>query len=215
MYSKFFKRFFDVILSIFALIIISPVLLITALAIKLDSKGPVIFKQKRLGRYGREFEIYKFRSMCQGAESKGTGQYSFKSDPRVTRVGRIIRACSIDELPQLINIIKGDMSLVGFRPPLTYHPWPIDEYTDEQMVMFNLRPGVTGWAQIHGRKDVLWDDRIALGVWYANNVSLFLDIKILFITVFKVLTNADNENTRISNQKSVQEAIPEKTKENV
>lgn len=194
MYRKFFKRFLDVVISLVALIILSPILLITAIAVKLESEGPVIFKQKRLGLGGKEFEIYKFRSMCVGAENKGSGQYSFKSDPRVTKVGKIIRATSIDELPQLVNIIKGDMSIIGFRPPLTYHPWPIDEYTEEQKVMFNLRPGVTGWAQVHGRKCVLWEDRIDMGVWYANNVSFWLDIKILFLTVYKVITNADNEN---------------------
>ncbi|MBU5450135.1 sugar transferase [Acetivibrio sp. MSJd-27] len=198
MYTKIFKRLFDIILSVFALTILSPVLLVTAIAIKIDSPGPVVFKQKRLGQFGQEFEILKFRSMCLNAESIGSRQYSFKSDPRVTRVGRIIRACSIDELLQFINILKGDMSLIGFRPPLTYHPWAYDKYTDEQKVMFHLRPGITGWAQIHGRKGVLWEDRIALNVWYVNNVSLFLDIKILLVTIVKVLMNADNENTRIT-----------------
>lgn len=205
MYSKFFKRFFDICISVAALLVIWPILLITAFAIKIDSKGPVIFKQKRLGRYGKEFEIYKFRSMCNNAENQGTGQYSFKSDPRVTRVGRVIRACSIDELPQLLNILKGDMSLIGFRPPLTYHPWPIGKYTEEQKVMFNLRPGVTGWAQVHGRKGVLWEDRIELGVWYANNVSFWLDVKIFFITIYKVLTNADNENTRLTTKDAIEQ----------
>lgn len=211
MYVSFFKRFLDVFLSSIALVVLSPILILTAIAIKLESKGPVIFKQKRLGKYGAEFEIYKFRSMCQDAEKQGSGQYSFKSDPRVTKVGRIIRACSIDELPQLINIIKGDMSIIGFRPPLTYHPWPVEEYTDEQRVMFNLRPGLTGWAQIHGRKDVVWDDRIEMGVWYANNVSFWLDVKILFITVIKVITNADNANTAVSKQEKTEESVKEKS----
>lgn len=211
MYVSFFKRFLDVFLSSIALVVLSPILILTAIAIKLESKGPVIFKQKRLGKYGTEFEIYKFRSMCQGAEKQGSGQYSFKSDPRVTKVGKIIRACSIDELPQLINIIKGDMSIIGFRPPLTYHPWPIEEYTDEQRIMFNLRPGLTGWAQIHGRKDVVWDDRIEMGVWYANNVSFWLDVKILFITVIKVITNADNANTAVSKQEKTEESVKEKS----
>ncbi len=194
MYRKFFKRFLDIVISLFALIILSPILIITAISVKLESEGPVIFKQKRLGLLGKEFEIYKFRSMCVGAEKKGSGQYSFKDDPRVTKVGKIIRATSIDELPQLVNIIKGDMSIIGFRPPLTYHPMPIEEYTEDQKVMFNLRPGVTGWAQVHGRKCVLWEDRIDMGVWYANNLSFWLDIKILFLTIYKVITNADNEN---------------------
>lgn len=200
MYKRLFKRIFDVIFSLIVSIIISPMLLIVAIAIRIESPGPIIFKQTRLGRYGKPFTIYKFRSMCMGAEKTGSGQYSFKNDPRVTKVGRIIRATSIDELPQLWNIIKGDMSLIGFRPPLIYHPWPIDEYTDEQKKMFDVRPGVTGWAQIHGRKDVQWTDRIEMGIYYAENVSLLLDLRIFIITIWKVISNADNENKGVTVQ---------------
>ncbi len=195
MYRSFFKRFLDVFISVIALIVVSPFMLITAILIKAESPGPVIFKQQRLGKDGQVFWIYKFRSMCVGAEQTGSGVYSGKGDARVTKVGRVIRATSIDELPQLWNILKGDMSIIGPRPPLTYHPWPIEEYTPEQKRMFALRPGITGWAQTHGRKDVEWHKRIELNVWYVDNVSLWLDIKILFMTVFKVLANADNENT--------------------
>ena len=195
MYAKYVKRFFDICISLIGIIISSPILLITVMAIKIESKGPVLFKQKRLGQYGKEFFIYKFRSMCVGAEQMGSGQYSFQSDPRVTKVGKFIRATSIDELPQMFNILKGEMSLIGFRPPLTYHPWPIEEYTEEQKVMFRLKPGITGWAQIHGRKEVQWDERIAMGVWYAENVSFWIDVKIFFITIWKVLANQDNVNT--------------------
>ena len=194
MYAKFWKRLIDLVLAALGLIVLSPVMLLAALAVKLDSKGPVIFKQMRLGRGGKPFQMYKFRSMCVGAEQTGTGQYSYKNDPRVTKVGRILRATSIDELPQLVNILKGDMSLIGFRPPLTYHPWPIEDYTPEQRRMFELRPGVTGWAQVHGRKGVDWDERIRMGVYYADHVSLWLDVKIFFLTIGKVLSNADNEN---------------------
>ena len=189
-----FKRIFDILLSLSVLLLLWPVLLIVAIWIKLDSPGPVIFKQKRLGLKGREFEIWKFRSMVQNAEHTGSGVYSGKGDARVTRSGRIIRATSIDELPQIFNILRGDMSLIGPRPPLTYHPWPIDQYTDEQKRMFDVRPGITGWAQVHGRKDVEWHRRIELNVWYVDHVSLWLDIKIFFMTIFKVATNADNEN---------------------
>lgn len=112
----------------------------------------------------------------------------------VTKVGKFIRATSIDELPQLVNVLKGDMALIGFRSPLTYHPWPWSEYTEEQKKMFNVRPGITGWAQVNGRKTVEWNKRIELNGWYAEHVSFWLDVKILFMTVFKVLTNADNEN---------------------
>lgn len=195
LYVKYIKRFLDIILSLFALIILSPIILIAILAIKIESKGPAIFKQKRLGQYGKEFEILKLRSMCVGAEQKGSGQYSYKNDPRVTKVGKIIRACSIDELPQFINIIKGDMSLIGFRPPLTYHPCKFNEYTQTQKKMFDMKPGITGWAQIHGRKTLLWERRIEYSIWYTENVSLWLDIKIAIMTVIKILSNSDNENT--------------------
>lgn len=195
LYVKYIKRFLDIILSLFALIILSPIILIAILAIKIESKGPAIFKQKRLGQYGKEFEILKLRSMCVGAEQKGSGQYSYKNDPRVTKVGKIIRACSIDELPQFINIIKGDMSLIGFRPPLTYHPCKFNEYTQTQKKMFDMKPGITGWAQIHGRKTLSWERRIEYSIWYTENVSLWLDIKIAIMTVIKILSNSDNENT--------------------
>ena len=127
MIYKYIKRMLDVILSVIGLILLSPIMLITAIAIKLESKGPVIFQQDRLGLNGQAFKIYKFRSMCVGAEKDGV--YETKGDMRVTKVGRIIRKTSIDELPQFVNIIKGDMSIIGPRPTLTYHPWPIEEYT--------------------------------------------------------------------------------------
>lgn len=195
---KAFKRFCDVVISLLGLIVLSPLMLIVAAAIKIESKGPVLFKQTRLGKGGREFQIYKFRSMCEGAENMGTGQYSFAGDRRVTKVGRFIRATSIDELPQFINILKGEMSLVGFRPPLTYHPWKLEEYTDEQLRMFEVRPGITGWAQVHGRKHTEWHERISLNVYYVDHMSLLLDIKILFLTVFKVVKNEDNENVTVT-----------------
>lgn len=197
---KAFKRFCDIVISLLGLIVLSPLMLVVAIAIKIESKGPVLFKQTRLGKGGREFQIYKFRSMCEGAENMGTGQYSFTGDMRVTKVGRFIRATSIDELPQFINILKGEMSLVGFRPPLTYHPWKLEEYTDEQMRMFEVRPGITGWAQVHGRKHTEWHERISLNVYYVDHMSLLLDIKILFLTVFKVLKNEDNENATVTVQ---------------
>ena len=195
MYKHFFKRFFDILIALLGLIIAAIPMLFIAIAIKLNSKGPVIFKQERVGKKGKVFKIYKFRSMCVGAEQTGTGVYSGKGDARVTKVGKILRATSLDELPQFFNLLKGDMSLVGPRPPLTYHPWTLDKYTDEQKRMFDVRPGITGWAQVNGRKDVEWNKRIKLNVWYVDHVSLWLDIKILFKTVAKVFSNADNENT--------------------
>lgn len=195
---KHVKRVFDIFAATIAAVILSPIMVITAIAIKLDSPGPVIFKQDRLGLGGKVFRIYKFRSMCQGAEHTGSGVYSGANDMRVTRVGKIIRATSIDELPQLFNIIKGDMSFIGPRPPLTYHPWDISEYTEEQFKMFSVRPGISGWAQVHGRKEVEWHERIRLNVWYVDHMSLLLDIKILFMTFIKVIKNDDNVNSSIT-----------------
>ena len=195
MYRKFGKRVIDTVLSLLALVILSPLLLITAIVIKLSSPGPVLFKQQRLGLHGKEFTIYKFRSMAVGAEHTGSGVYSGKGDPRVSTIGRFIRKVSIDELPQLVNVIKGDMAIVGPRPPLTYHPWPINQYTEEQLHMFDVRPGITGWAQVNGRKTVEWPRRIELNVYYARNLTFAFDIKILALTVLKVLRHEDNENT--------------------
>lgn len=198
------KRFLDVTASFLGLVLLSPLLLAVSILIKIDSRGPVIFRQKRIGRNGKVFEIYKFRSMCVGAEKTGSGVYSGKDDARVTRIGKILRATSIDELPQLLNILKGEMSFVGPRPPLTYHPWKYEEYTDSQKRMFEVRPGITGWAQVNGRKDVEWHKRIELNVWYVDHMSLLLDIKIMFMTAFKVLTNADNENSGATVNKSTE-----------
>ncbi len=188
------KRAFDILLSGIMLLVGGIPLLLVALLIKIDSKGPALFKQERLGVGGKTFKILKFRSMVVNAEHTGSGVYSGKNDPRVTRIGKIIRATSIDELPQLINILKGEMSFIGPRPPLTYHPWPLAEYTDEQKRMFDVRPGITGWAQVNGRKEVEWNARIDMNVWYVEHMSLLLDLKIFFMTIFKVFTNADNEN---------------------
>ena len=198
------KRFLDVTASFLGLVLLSPLLLAVSILIKIDSRGPVIFRQERIGRNGKVFEIFKFRSMCVGAEKTGSGVYSGKGDARVTRIGKFLRATSIDELPQLLNILKGEMSFVGPRPPLTYHPWKYEEYTDFQKRMFEVRPGITGWAQVNGRKDVEWHKRIELNVWYVDHMSLLLDIKIMFMTAFKVLTNADNENSGATVNKSTE-----------
>jgi len=187
-----FKRLMDIGISAIGLVVLSPIMLITALAIKLDSPGPVLYRQQRLGLNGTPFTMYKFRSMYVGAEAGGV--YEKKGDPRVTRVGRIIRKTSIDELPQLLNILKGEMSLVGPRPPLTYHPWPYEMYNAEQKRMFDVRPGLTGWAQVNGRKAVEWNRRIELNVEYVENMSLWLDLKILWLTLWNVVMMKDNIN---------------------
>lgn len=189
------KRILDILFSAILLVLGAIPLLIVALIIKIDSPGEALFKQERLGLNGKTFKIYKFRSMCVGAEKKGSGVYSGKNDARVTRVGKIIRATSIDELPQLINIFKGEMSFIGPRPTLTYHPWKLEEYTDFQKRRFEARPGVTGLAQINGRKDIPWDRRIEYDVDYVNNMSFCLDFKILLKTIVKVFKMSDNVNT--------------------
>lgn len=190
------KRGLDIAASFLALIPCALVIGIYAALIKIEDGGPVFFIQDRLGRGGKVFKFYKLRSMRMNAEFSGSGVYSEKNDPRVLKVGAFARKTSIDELPQLvINILlKGDMSLIGPRPPLTYHPWPIEQYTEEQKHMFDVRPGITGWAQVNGRKTVEWHKRIELSAWYAKNISFRLDMKIFFMTIFKVLRNDDNLN---------------------
>lgn len=213
MYKSFLKRGLDLVISAVGILVLAIPMLILALAIKLDSPGPVLFRQTRIGRGGKTFDILKFRSMCVGAEKIGTGVYSEKGDFRVTRVGKILRATSADELPQLINVLLGHMSLVGPRPPLTYHPWPLEQYTPEQFRMFEVRPGLTGWAQVNGRKHVEWNKRIELNVWYVDHLSLWLDIKILFLTVWKVISNADNESVGATVKKTEEVSQKETVKQ--
>lgn len=192
-YCVYIKNILDFFGALIVFLLFWWLMLICAVAVKLnDPKGPVIFKQKRLGKGGKVYDMYKFRSMKVGAEKSGV--YSDDNDPRITKVGLVLRKTSLDELPQIFNILKGEMSFIGFRSPLTYHPWPWENYTEDQKKMFQLKPGITGWAQTHGRKTVEWDKRIELNCWYAENVSFFLDIKILFMTFFKVCTNKDNQN---------------------
>ena len=195
MYKRFFKRFFDVILSFLMLVVLFPILLLIVILVKIDSKGPAVFKQERIGKGGKVFYIHKARTMCVGAERQEGGVYSGKGDKRVTKIGKFLRKTSLDELFQLWDVLIGKMSFIGPRPPLTYHPWTIDKYTDEQKKMFDVRPGITGWAQVHGRKEVEWHKRIELNVWYVEHLSFWLDVKILFMTVFKVFSGANNENT--------------------
>lgn len=202
MYNQVVKRIIDIVIALLVLIIGAIPMLVIAMLIKIESPGSALFKQERIGRGAKVFWFYKFRSMCENAEHTGSGVYSDDKDPRVTGIGRFLRASSIDELPQFINILKGDMSLIGPRPPLTYHPWPIEEYTKEQLRMFNVRPGITGWAQVNGRKDVEWNKRIELNNYYVDHVSFGLDVKIFFLTIYKVLTNADNANTGETVKKS-------------
>ena len=179
----FLKRIFDLTLSCILLIIFSPLFLIIAIFIKLDSKGPVFFKQERLGKNGKVFLIYKFRTMVDNAEEVGTGLFTNENDPRITKVGAFLRKTSLDELPQLINILKGEMSIIGPRPPIPYHPYNYDEYSEEQKLRFTVLPGITGYAQVNGRNKIEWDERIKYDIYYAKNWSLGFDLKIFFKTI--------------------------------
>lgn len=192
MLYRFVKRTLDIVFSSFFIIILSPLMLAIAVAVRIETPGAAIFKQQRLGKGGKVFTILKFRSMCLNAEATGTGVYSGEGDPRVTKTGRFIRATSLDELPQLFNIFAGQMSFIGPRPVLTYHPWPLSEYTEEQKRRFAVRPGITGYAQINGRKQTPWVTRIKYDLQYVDNFSLLTDIKILFLTVRKVFKREDN-----------------------
>lgn len=191
---KIVKRVFDFVISLCALIVLSPVMLIVAVIIKATSPGPAIFVQQRVGKNGKVYDMYKFRSMCVGAEQQEGGVFCTKGDARVTPVGKILRATSIDELPQLVNIIKGEMALIGPRPVLTYYPKEWHEYTKEELKRFDVLPGVTGWAAVHGRKTNTVEARFAYDNYYVDNLSMWLDIKILFMTVKSVLTNEGNED---------------------
>lgn len=189
---KSIKRYLDIISATFGLIFFLPLFLIVGISIKLESKGPIIYKQLRLGLHGNVFTMYKFRTMYLGAEKEGV--YELKGDKRVTKVGRILRKTSIDELPQLLNILKGEMSFIGPRPPLTYHPWTFPEYTIAQKKRFMVLPGITGLAQIQGRKDLDWDRRIEYDIEYVDKLSFLLDLKIIFFTILKVFSTKDNLN---------------------
>ena len=179
MYKNYIKRCLDILFSAFMLLLLWPLLLIIAVIVKLDSKGPAVFVQDRL---------VKFRSMVVNAEQQGTGAYSFGNDPRITKAGNILRKLSLDELPQLVNIFKGDMSFVGPRPILTYHPCKYEEYTEQEKRVFTVRPGITGWAQVNGRNTVDWVQRFELNEWYVDHVSFILDMKIVFKTFVQVFS---------------------------
>lgn len=184
----FVKRLFDIVVALVALLLLSPVLLIVALAIKLDSKGPVMFLQERLGYKGRTFKIIKFRTMMVNAEHIGEGlRVSSEKDPRITKVGRFLRATSLDELPQFLNILGGSMSLVGPRPPVTYHPYKgYEGYPEWAKKRFEMRPGVTGLVQATVRNSVVWDERIKIDNRYIDSFSLWNDFKIMLMTVKRV-----------------------------
>jgi lipopolysaccharide/colanic/teichoic acid biosynthesis glycosyltransferase len=173
------NRALDVVAASLGLAVTSPLWALAAVAIKLDDGGPIIYRQRRVGLNGNEFDLFKLRTMEVGADRKGAGFAVNEGDPRITKVGRKLRRLSLDELPQLWNVVRGDMSIVGPRPTLAYQ---VERYTPRQRLRLEVKPGITGWAQIHGRARLPWSDRIELDVWYVEHRSPLLDLKILVRT---------------------------------
>jgi len=178
------NRLADAALAGLGLVVAGPVLAAAALAVKLEDRGPVLYRQTRVGKDGRDFEVLKLRSMVVGAERQGTGFAVDQGDTRITRVGRLLRRTSIDELPQLWNVVRGDMSVIGPRPTLRYQ---VDRYDERQLHRLDVRPGLTGWAQIHGRATLPWAERIELDLWYVEHRSPRVDLAILARTPLALL----------------------------
>ena len=186
MYKHFFKRFFDFCISLIALICISPILLVVTIWLHFANKGAgAFFFQERPGKDGKIFKVIKFKTMTD--ERDGNGELLPDAD-RLTKVGRFVRSTSIDELPQLINVLKGDMALIGPRPLLVQY---LPLYSPEQARRHEVRPGISGWAQCHGRNNISWTEKFKLDVWYVDHVSLLTDLKVIFITIKKVLFKED------------------------
>ena len=172
-------RLFDIAAAALGLVATSPLVAGAAVAIKLEDGGPVLYRQRRVGKDGAEFELFKLRTMVVGAERRGAGWAVNAGDPRITRVGRALRRFSLDELPQLWNVLRGEMSIIGPRPTLAYQ---VEQYTPHQRRRLEIKPGLTGWAQVHGRARLAWSERIELDVWYIDHRSPLLDAKILLRT---------------------------------
>ena len=173
------RRPLDIAIAGLGLLATAPVLAVAMLGVKLEDRGPVLFKQKRVGKDGREFEVLKLRTMVVNAERLGAGYAVDKGDSRITRIGGFLRRSSIDELPQLWNVVRGDMSVIGPRPTLAYQ---VEKYTARQRRRLEVLPGLTGWAQVHGRAKLPWDERIELDVWYVDHRSFKTDLLILLLT---------------------------------
>jgi lipopolysaccharide/colanic/teichoic acid biosynthesis glycosyltransferase len=178
-------RAFDVTVAALALLVTAPLLALAAIAIRLESRGSPIYRQRRVGRDGQPFELLKLRTMVAGAEHAGAGMAVNYGDPRITRVGALLRRFSLDELPNLVNVLRGEMSIVGPRPTIQAQ---VDQYTDRQRRRLEVKPGITGWAQVNGRASLPWHERIELDVWYVDNRSLLLDLRILARTVRMLAT---------------------------
>jgi len=178
------KRILDIVLGVIGLIITSPLWLYVIIRIKTEDQGPIFFVQERVGRNGQLFQMYKFRSMVVDAEKKGAGIFVSSDDERITRIGKFIRKTSIDELPQLINVLKGEMSIVGPRPTLEYQ---VKRYNERQKRRLLVKPGITGWAQINGRNNMTWPEKIELDLWYIDHWNIGLDFKIIGRSIWSVL----------------------------
>jgi lipopolysaccharide/colanic/teichoic acid biosynthesis glycosyltransferase len=179
------SRALDLAAGAVLLVLSSPVLLVAAVAIRLESAGPALYRQRRVGRHGEPFQMFKLRTMVSGAESMGAGLAVNEGDPRITRVGAVLRRFSVDELPNLLNVLRGEMALVGPRPTIQAQ---VEQYTARQRRRLEVRPGMTGWAQVNGRAALPWRERIELDVWYVENRSLWLDLRILARTLGLLLT---------------------------
>ena len=179
------SRPLDVLIAATGLLLLSPLLAIAAVAIRLGSRGPVLYRQRRVGLGGREFELLKLRTMVEGSDPVGIGTAVTRDDPRVTGAGRLLRRTSLDEIPNLINVLRGEMAIVGPRPTI---PAQVADYTERQRRRHEVSPGITGWAQVQGRAGIPWDERIELDVWYVDHRSLGLDLKIIVKTVWLTLT---------------------------
>ena len=179
------KRSFDIIFSLTVLIMLSPIFLIIAILVKIKLGGPIFFVQERIGMYNRPFKMYKFRTMRDTKDSSGN---LLSDDERLTKFGKTLRSTSLDELPEFFNILRGEMSLIGPRPLL---PEYLPLYSGEQIKRHNVLPGLTGWAQINGRNSISWTEKFKLDVWYVENWSLKLDLKIFFLTIVKVIKQED------------------------
>ena len=179
------NRALDLVVAAALLVLSAPLLAVAAVAIKLESRGPVFYRQLRVGRHGRPFQLWKLRTMVRGAETMGDGIYVLEGDARITRVGRLLRRFSLDELPNLINVLAGDLAVVGPRPTVREQ---VDRYTERQRRRLEVRPGITGWAQVNGRTSLPWPERIELDVWYVEHRSLRLDLDILARTARMLVT---------------------------
>jgi len=211
-----FKRCFDVLFSLSVLVLLAPLFIVFAVLIKLDSRGPVFYRQARLGKNGVEFSMYKFRSMVVDAESKGAGLFNYENDPRVTRIGSFLRKTSLDEFPQFINVLKGDMSIIGPRPPVVYELGDYETLNSRYKKRFTVLPGITGLAQVEGRNSITWDRKVNYDNQYVELIKkrwFLVDLKIFFKTILNIFQRKDiyenKVNAHLNDEQSAEESAAE------